>query len=151
MADTLEHELVHDLQTFAERFDDESFARDTYRALTNRRWRKRGGPEGHVSVSWGRAEEIVNGLRGERDRPPLTLAQTGGEGEVERAIGEELDRLGWTSSDQDTGRRDADHVERDEQAPPPDQGGRRSPNPDPHAGQRIADAEADRVQERTEA
>jgi len=151
MADTLEHELVHDLQTLADRFGDESFARDTYRALTNRRWRKPGGPEGHVSFSWGRAEEIVNGLRAERDRPALELAQTGGEGEVERAIGEELDRLGWTSSEQDTGCRDAAHVERDEQAPPPDQGSRQSPNPDPHAAERLADAEADREQERTEA
>ena len=151
MADTLEHELVHDLQTVAERFDDDSFARDTYRALTNRRWRKPDGPDGHVSFSWGRAEEIVNGFRDERDREPLELAQTGGEGEVAPSVGQELERLGWTSADLDTGVHDADHADRDRHAPPGDTGSRLSPNPDPHAAEREANAEADRQQERTEA
>jgi hypothetical protein len=63
-AETLERELGHDLETLADRIGrDEEFCGDLYRALTNNRWRKDGGPEGHVSLSWSRAEELVNDVR----------------------------------------------------------------------------------------
>ncbi len=78
----LERELANDLSTLGERFADEEFSTELYRALTNNVWRKAGGPDGHVSFSWGRAEQLVNDLRAHLDQAPLTLAQTCGEGDV---------------------------------------------------------------------
>src|SRR3954454_15510868 len=100
MADDLA--LVRSLEQLGDRVADERFARDLYRALAERRWIH---PEDGLSVaaSWKRAEEIVNLLRsrvGEED--DLTLAQTGGEGEVNARFGEEIERLGWRTEPLDT-------------------------------------------------
>ena len=113
----LERELIRDLGTLEERFADDEFSRDLYRALTNSIWRKDGGPDGHLSISWGRAEEIVNELRGRRAQDPLTLAQTGGEGEVSDLVGGELDRLGWRHRPLNTGRDDPEHAGKPDSPP----------------------------------
>jgi hypothetical protein len=55
---------------------------DLYRALANRTWHHEEATGGHVALSWRRAEEVVNDLRATVGAAPLTLAQTGGEGEV---------------------------------------------------------------------
>ena len=120
--ETLERELLTDLRDVAlHGFGDDEFSSDVYRALTNTVWRKPGGPEGHVSLSFKRAEEVVNELRAEQRQPPLTLAQTGGEGEVSELVRDELGRLGWSARPLDTGREEEAHVGRPESPPPADQ------------------------------
>ncbi len=106
----LEQTLSHDLESLGERLADDSFAEELYRALTNTTWRKQDGPDGHVSLSWTHAERLINGLRERAGDAALTLAQTGGEGEVSGDAGQELRRLGWTSQPLNTSREDPDHV-----------------------------------------
>ena len=108
----LEDALLRDLFPLRDRLREEWFARELYRALTNTAWRKQDGPDGHLSVSWARAERIVNELREREGEPPLQLTQAGGEGEVSGTIGEELAGLGWTSAPLDTGHHDDAHADR---------------------------------------
>lgn len=118
----LERELADDLATLGERFLDHEFCAELYRALASRTWRKDGGPDGHLALSWSRAEAVVNGLRAIHDREPLELAQTGGEGEVSRLVGDELARLGWSSQELNTSRHDPRHTDQPESPPPAKQG-----------------------------
>ncbi len=141
----LERELVSDLSRLGDRFLDDEFSTELYRALTNNTWSKRDGPDGHVSLSWGRAEAIVNDLRAGRDRPALALAQTGGEGDVSDLVRDELDRLGWTARPLNTGRRDEQHLSQPESPPPAGQGERMAPGEDSHAWERQAHEEAERT------
>jgi hypothetical protein len=141
--ETLERELVRDLHDLAQRFADDEFSSELYRALSNRIWRKQDGPDGHVSLSWSRAEEIVNELRARAGAEPLELAQTGGEGEVSRVVGEELERRGWTSTELNTGRHDPEHAGKPESPPPPDAGEAQSPVDDSRAWERRAHEEAE--------
>ncbi|HEV3408329.1 MAG TPA: hypothetical protein VG079_06545 [Gaiellaceae bacterium] len=143
-AETLERELVRDLETLAERIArDEEFCGDLYRALTNNKWRKDGGREGHVSLSWSRAEELVNDVRVRQGKEPLALAQTGGEGEVSELAGAELGRLGWRATPLQTGEHDAEHRTQPESPPPADQGERMAPVDDAGRWEREAHEEAD--------
>jgi hypothetical protein len=144
--DTLERELVHDLASLGDQIADDRHSEALYRALTNTTWRKAGGPEGHLSLSWSRAEELVNELRARHDHEPLTLAQTGGEGEVSERVRELLEPLGWRPGALDTSRHDPQHDESATQPPPGDQGERDAPVDDPHAWRREGDAEADAEQ-----
>jgi hypothetical protein len=146
--DTLERELLHDLQSLGDLLSEDEFGRELYRALANTRWRKPGGGEGHISVSWSRAEEIVNTLRAQQGEGPLTLAQTGGEGEVSGRVTDALGGAGWTSRHQDTSRHDASHADRPSSPPPGDQGERDAPVGDSHAWEREAHAAADQEQRR---
>jgi hypothetical protein len=139
----LESQLVRALQTMERRFEDDEFASEVYRALANNVWRKHDGPDGHVSVSWGRAEEIVNELRARRGKEPLTLAQTGGEGRVSQAVADELRRLGWAPTPLNTARADPEHETRPESPPPPEKGEEHSPVDDARAWERQAHEEAD--------
>jgi len=113
----LEDALLRDLFPLRDRLRDEWFARELYQALTNTAWRKQDGPDGHLSLSWKRAEGIVNELRERDGEAPLELAQTGGEGELSPMLAEELAGLGWTSAPLDTGRHDDAHVEEAERHP----------------------------------
>ena len=142
-AELLEREMIEDLTALDERFADEEFSTELYRALANTVWRKEGGPDGHVSLSWSRAEQIVNELRERNGQPPLALAQTGGEGEVSPLVADELSTLGWRAQPLNTGRRDPDHLGAPESPPPPDQGERQAPVGDSHEWERRAHAEAD--------
>ena len=148
-AEALERALREDLATLGERFADEEFSTELYRALTNNVWRKDGGPEGHVSLSWGRAEQLVNELRRAHGQDELTLAQTGGEGEVSQLVGDELGRLGWRSQPLNTSREDPQHVSQPESPPPADQGERRAPVGEETEWDRVAHAEADESAHRT--
>lgn len=143
VSDQLELELVRDLETLGEQLDDEAFSSDLYRALTNRAWHKPRAGKGHVSLSWKRAEEIVDELRARRGREPLPLAQTGGEGEISQLVGAELDRLGWRSVPLDTRSRDPEHQVRPASPPPQEQGARFAPVDDPHEWERLAHEEAE--------
>lgn len=136
----LEFELFRDLETLDDRLDDEEFSSDLYRALSNRVWTK---GQGRVSLSWKRAEEVVNELRARRLQEPLALAQTGGEGEVSDVVDDELGRLGWRSAPLDTGSHDAEHQVRPPSPPPQEQGTRFAPVDDPHEWERLAHEEAE--------
>ena len=103
MPDDAEQLLVRDLGKRRQRFGDEKFATELYRALTNRRWFK----EDHlVGFSRRRAEEVINGIRQLLGAPPLALQGSGEEGAVSRTVAEELGALGWNSEPVDTTRDD---------------------------------------------
>ena len=108
MADDLA--LLRSLEQLGDRVADERFARDLYRALAERRW-IRDADGFSVAVSWKRAEEIVNLLRSRVGEDDLTLAQTGGEGELTERVAEEIERLGWRTEPLDTSEAQPDHVE----------------------------------------
>ena len=134
-AEALEQQLHLDLVAAADRIATAKAWEDLYRALARNVWRKQGS-EGHVSLSWSRAEEIVNEVRGGE---PLTLAQTGGEGEVSRLVEDELGRLGWSHRPLNTGRGDPEHTgQTAESAPPASREGGEPPE-----WERRAHAEAD--------
>src|SRR3954471_17782210 len=114
----LERELAHDLSVLGDMVADESFYPELYRGLAGVRWARDGG---HITLSWKRAEEVVNALRAEHDRDPLELAQTGGEGEVSDRVADALGGTGWTAKPLDTSRHDGAHLDSRADAPP--QGG----------------------------
>ena len=142
-SDALEHELSADLGSLGDRFADDQSSGDLYRALANRRWRKR-GQDGPVALSWSRAEAVVNDLRAEHGREPLTLAQSGGEGEVAASVGDALAALGWSSEPLDTTTHDERHASAPESPPPPDLGERLAPVSDSGEWERTAHEEAER-------
>jgi hypothetical protein len=136
-----ERDLVRDLRGLPDRLADERFAEDLYRALASRRWHQ--SDDEAVSVSWQRAEEIVNDLREETGEDPLDLAQSGGEGELSSTVEEELTSLGWTSEPLDTSEQQPGHSTEPESPPPPDQGEREAPTEPPESW-REAREEAER-------
>ncbi|HWT23301.1 MAG TPA: hypothetical protein VN213_07325 [Solirubrobacteraceae bacterium] len=139
--ETAERQLLGDLASLGERFADEEFSTELYRALAGGHLTKDGAA---VAPSWSRAEEMVNRLRGERGQEPLTLAQTGGEGEASDLVRGELERLGWRWRPRDTGTRDPDHAGKPAGSPPPqDAGERQAPISDPHEWERRAHEEAE--------
>ena len=69
-------------------------------------------------MSWKRAETIINEQRAEHGRPPLTLAQTGGEGEVTERIANALRGQGWRPRPHRPGTHDRGHVNGRAGAPP---------------------------------
>ena len=143
-AEALERELVRDLEALGDRIGrDEEFCAELYRGLTNTRWRKEGGPDGHLSVSWNRAEELVNDVRVRHGKEPLALAQTGGEGEVSELVLDELGRFGWEPRPLDTGTQDPEHVTQPESPPPAEQGERMAPVEDARRWEREAHERAD--------
>jgi hypothetical protein len=125
---TLERLLLDDLDVEGERAADEKFCTELYRALTNNVWRNDRDPEGELSPSWQRAEWLVNEWRARHGHDPLTLAQTGGEGEVSPAVEEELGRLGWQHRPLNTSTNEDAHVGNPEQPPPGDTGRRLAPD-----------------------
>ena len=142
-AEILERELANDLATLEERFADEEFSTELYRALTNNAWSKEGGPEGRVSLSWSRAETFVNELRARQGGEPLTLAQTGGEGEVSDLVAAELAGLGWNADALDTSEHDPAHLAQPESPPPAEQGERDAPTGEETQWEAVAHEEAE--------
>jgi hypothetical protein len=138
--DVLERQLADDIRSLGDLLDDESFCAELYRGLADVKWRRGGGA---VAVSWKRAEELINEARAARGRPGMTLAQTGGEGQVSRRVAETLGARGWSPEPLDTSRHDDAHVGSAEDPPPPDAGARQAPVEDPKAWERKAHAEAE--------
>ena len=132
--DNLERILAADLAGLGDRMADEKFCHELYRALTNNEWRRR-GTDGAIALSWTLTERLINDVRAEHDRPAMTLAQTGGEGEVSATVDAELGGLGWTHRPLDTSRNDPDHVSEPAQAPPPQHDG-----PTPSTEERFHEA-----------
>src|SRR3954454_13467768 len=119
MADTdaLERELTHDLTVLGDMAEDDSFYAELYRGLAGVRWFRDGG---HLSLSWKRAEEVVNALRARHGRDPLAFAQTGGEGEVSDRVAGALGQTGWEPRPLDTSDHDRAHIDSPDDAPPGD-------------------------------
>src|SRR3954454_2745276 len=107
--ETLERELLNDLSQVAERFTDEKFSTELYRALTRTKLSKPAASDGHVVLSFSQAEGVVNQLRARVGAEPLTLAQTGDEGDVDRTILHELGARGWRFAPASTGAADPQH------------------------------------------
>jgi hypothetical protein len=145
---TLERMLLDDLDVEGERAADENFCTELYRALTRSVWRNDRDPEGQLSPSFGRAEWLVNEWRARRGAEPLTLAQTGGEGDVSGTVEEVLGRLGWSRRPLATDRDHPAHLGLDESPPPPDHGERMAPVPSSEEQERAAHEAADAERER---
>ena len=126
--EVLEFHLSNDLVTLGDRLCDEEFCFELYRALAgNALHPARAGLTGRLSLSWRRAEDLVNDLRDCVGRRPLTLAQTGGEGEVSSTVADELAGLGWTLRRRNTSVYDDAHTGSAPQPPPADHGERFAP------------------------
>jgi hypothetical protein len=145
---TLERLLLDDLDVEGERATDEKFCTELYRALTNTVWRTDRDPEGQLSPSWQRAEWLVNQWRIRHGHGELTLAQTGGEGEVAPTVADVLGRLGWTHRPLSTDRDHPAHLGLPDSAPPSDQGERMAPVPSSAEQERIAHEAASAERER---
>jgi hypothetical protein len=142
-AERLEHALATDLAQLRDRFVDEEFCGDLYRALAGNAWTKE-GEDGRVAFSWSRAEEVVNEQRARIGHDPLPVVQTGGEGEVTDLVRNELGRVGWHPEVREPS--DPDHLSRPESPPPPGQGERMAPAPPSDWEQRAhEDAERERL------
>jgi hypothetical protein len=116
--ETLERELVQDLDGLGDRLRDDRLVRDLYRALTNTVLEKDGG---RVSLSWQRAEEILSVARSGQALPSVDgLAQSGGEGEIAERAQAVLEELGWSAKPLNTGRHDDAHASNPESPPPRD-------------------------------
>jgi len=143
-ADETELELERDLGELSDAVREDAFAAELYRGLANHRLVDPQDPERRqVSLSWRRAEEVINGLRRHAGEDPLTLAQTGGEGDLTDRVESALTGLGWSVRPLDTSSHDRSHVSEPRSPGPKGQGERDAPTEPPEAW-RQADAEADR-------
>jgi hypothetical protein len=120
--DALERQLVNDLAGLGDRMADERFCQELYRALTNNEW-KRQGTDGAIALSWTLADRLINDVHAAHGRPAMTLAQTGGEGEVSQTVQDVLGELGWSHHALDTSRNDPRHVSEPAHGAPPPHGG----------------------------
>jgi hypothetical protein len=147
---TLERLLLDDLDAEGDgaRAADEKFCTELYRALARSVWRNDRDAEGRLSPSFGRAEWLVNEWRARRGAEPLTLAQTGGEGEVSGTVADVLGRFGWSHRPLDTEHDDAAHLGLDESPPPPGHGERMAPVPSSEDQEREAHEAAEAERER---
>jgi hypothetical protein len=107
--------LQADMQATGDRMRDEKFCTELYRALADNEWSKDGES---VALSWKRAEELINAVRRGLGEQPMTLAQTGGEGTVDRTIREEFEPRGWTIKPLDTSSHQPAHLSSPEDPPP---------------------------------
>ena len=144
-SEALERHLTTDLATLGDRFIDEEFCGDLYRALAgNALHPERDGQTGRLSLSWRRSEELVNELRERAGRERMLLAQSGGEGQVADTVADELRRLGWILRPRQTSRHDDAHLASAPTPPPPEQGERQAPvGPDETRWEERAHEEAD--------
>jgi hypothetical protein len=115
--EALEFQLRDDLRSLGPRLEDERLVQDLYHALTRTLW-SRFDRDGSVSLSFTRAEALLNELRAERGAEPLPLAQTGHEGEISERVEDVLRELGWRVQPLDTGEHDERHLD-DPESPPP--------------------------------
>ena len=145
---TLERLLLDDLDVEGDRAADEKFCTELYRALTRNVWRNDRDAEGQLSPSFKRAEWLLDEWRARHGHEPLTLAQTGGEGEVAQTVTDVLGRLGWSHRPLSTDRDHPAHLGLDASPPPPDHGERMAPGPSSEEQERAAHAAADAERER---
>lgn len=137
--ETRERALVDDLRQLGhDALADEKLVRDLYKAIASRALFKRDA-EGHVALSWKRAEEALNLARGAYDLPPIEdLAGSGGEGELTDRAREALEAIDWISQPENTDRHDPAHVSSREGTPPASR-----PSDEPPEWERRAHEEAE--------
>jgi hypothetical protein len=144
----LERQLLDDLEEIGDRARDEKFCTELYRALADNVWKSGRRPGERLSVSWQRAEWLINEWRRRHGGERLDLDRSGREGEVSRTVAEELASRGWSYEPLDTSRHDPAHVGLDEAPPPPDHGERMARVPpsgeDEPAAHEAASAERER-------
>jgi hypothetical protein len=145
---TLERLLLDDLDADGDRAADERFCTALYRALARSVWRNDRDADGRLSPSFGRAEWLVNEWRARHGGEALTLAQTGGEGEVSGTVEEVLGRFGWTRRELATDRDDPAHLGLDESPPPRGHGERMAGVPSSEEQEREAHEAAAAERER---
>jgi hypothetical protein len=138
----IERRLLDDLADVAERAADERFATALYRALARNVWRREGDGE-PLSLSFQRAEWLVNHWREREGQPALALAQSGDEGEVDRTVADELGGRGWSHRPLATDRHEPAHEGLPASAPPPGHGERMAPVGPADERDRRAHEEAD--------
>jgi hypothetical protein len=142
--DRLERELADDLAATGDALADDSFSRELYRTITNARLSKRDF-DGHVSLSWKRAEDLVNAVRRSAGLEPLALEHSGDEGEATARVEQALADLGWKRSDLNTSRHDDAHLDSARHPPPADTGERLAPvDPESARWEERAHEQADR-------
>jgi hypothetical protein len=119
--ETLERQLVQDLERLGDGLADDRLVGDLYQALAGCALRPPDGG-GHLTLSWGRAAELLNAARAARAQPAVEgLEQSGGEGEVSQRARDALEReLGWALAPRDTGQADDAHSDRPASPPPGD-------------------------------
>ena len=136
-----ERALADDLHALERHLWDESFAVELYRGLTNGTWRAIERSDEAVALSWKRAERLVNELRERIGYAPLTLEQTGGEGEVTDRVRRELEDLGWRHEPLDTSSHQEHHVPEPASPPPPGHGAEQAPDAAPGRWSAVAEGE----------
>jgi hypothetical protein len=134
--ETLERRLVQDLDRLGERLADDRLIGDLYHALAGCTLRPPEGG-GHLSLSWGRAAELLNTVRANHGHAAVDgLDQSGGEGEVNQRARAVLEQeLGWALAPRDASRADDAHSDRPASPPPADH--------EPPEWERQAHAEAE--------
>ncbi|MDP8943738.1 MAG: hypothetical protein M3N16_06440 [Actinomycetota bacterium] len=122
-----ERRLETDLHALEPDLWDDQLAAELYRGLTNRTWRRGDEPEQAVALSWNRAERLVNELRGRIGYAPLTLVQTGQDGELTERVRTRLEALGWRSKPLDTSTHQDHHAAEPASTPPAGHGEEHAP------------------------
>jgi hypothetical protein len=117
--ETRERALVDDLiQLGHDALADEKLVRDLYGAIASRALFKRDS-EGHVALSWKRAEEALDIARQAHGLAPLEgLAGSGGEGELTDRARDALEAIDWISQPENTDRHNPAHVSSPKEPPP---------------------------------
>jgi hypothetical protein len=133
--DSLEQQLVRDLEQLGDRLADDRLVTDLYDAIAGHALHPHGG-EGRVTPSWGRAEELLNAAReAQGHRPVENLSPTGGEGDLTDRARDAFREIGWDLRPRRTSAEDASHTTR-----PPEQHAQPAEEP---GWRREGDAEAD--------
>jgi hypothetical protein len=133
--DSLEQQLVRDLERLGDRLADDRLVTDLYDAIAGHALHPHGG-QGRLTPSWGRAEELLNAARATQGHAALDgLSPTGREGEVSNRARDALREIGWDLRRHGTGADDRGHTSR-----APEQHRAASETPE---WRREGDAEAD--------
>ena len=98
-----------------------------------------------MSLSWKRAEGLVNSVRDGAGLEPLALDQSGDEGRPTPRVQQALADLHWEREDLNTSRHDDAHLDSPRDPPPADTGERLAPaDPETARWEERAHEEADR-------
>lgn len=116
--DSLEQQLLRDLERLGDRLADDRLIKDLYDAIAGHAMHPHGGDD-RVTPSWGRTEELLNAAReAQGHRPVENLSPTGDEGKVSDRAREALGEIGWDLHPRRTSAEDASHTTRPPEAHP---------------------------------
>lgn len=109
--------LLREVERVGDRVCQDWFAVELYRALAGRRWHPENA-DGAVSLSWRRAEQVVDDLREAYHAPALSLTQRGGEGQLSEDVERVLREHGWVSEPMNPDEHDPGHTVAAPELPP---------------------------------